>query len=68
MKAMFKTADEAWRAFKNTFKNTDLSAITQRDIFLSGVSVGLSIAFHHGIADVRAEIEREYGVEPTDKE
>ncbi len=52
--------DEAWEQTRELVEPADESDMqVYRAIFVTGMATALSIIFHHGIADLRKEIERE---------
>lgn len=56
------TIAEAWEALCRAVDLGSLGAdegTVEREMFIAGMSVGLQIAYHHGFATLRAELERE---------
>lgn len=58
---IFKTAEEAWMALCTELAD-GLGGETEiaKAVFYAGLSSALSIIFHYGMADLRAEVAREF--------
>ena len=57
---IFRTAAEAWAALLAELGDTIPDERLGLSIFYAGMSSALSIAYHYGTADLRAEIEAEF--------
>lgn len=58
---IFRTAEEAWAALRDELAGmpgaeTDIT----KAVFYAGLSSAMSIIFHYGTADLRAEVGREF--------
>ena len=60
LRSIYSSAEEAWQALLRNVPGIDEPDHgVARCIFIAGMSSALAIAFHHGFAELRSELDRE---------